>query len=238
MATNPSAVTSLRPQYDFPVPSLTDEFNSRGLVYQRIPEGSRVLDVGCDTGRFGQVLRQEKACVVHGVEAFVAAAEQARDHLDQVFVQTIKDESSFDPLWDYDVILFLDVLEHLQDPWAVLRGTYQALKPGGLLQLVVPNVAHLAVVKRLLMGRFDYAQHGTMDRTHLRWFTRSSLRNLLAESGFEQIEIQVTPAVPKLHKNRTVDRWILKQLTRLWPDQVGGSIVGRAVRPAQKPTRE
>lgn len=235
MAMNPEG-TSLRPQYDFPVPSLTDEFSSRSLVYQRIPEQARVLDVGCDTGRFGQVLRQEKGCTVHGIEAFPTAAEQAREHLDQVFMQAIEDETSFTELREYDVILFLDVLEHLRDPWAVLQGTYQALKPGGLLQVVVPNVAHLSIVRRLLMGRFEYAEHGTMDRTHLRWFTRSSLRDLLTESGFEQIEIQVTPAVPKLNKNKAIDRQILRWLTHFWPDQVGGSVIGRGLKPAEDPT--
>ncbi|WP_099104312.1 methionine biosynthesis protein MetW [Nostoc sp. 'Peltigera malacea cyanobiont' DB3992] len=77
-------VNTLRPIYDFPLPFLEDDYGSRGLVYRAIISGSRVLDIGCDTGRFGEVLRIQKNCTVDGVEPYLPAAEVAQTRLNQV----------------------------------------------------------------------------------------------------------------------------------------------------------
>lgn len=222
---------SLRPRYDFPLSSLEDDLNSRAVVFQHIPVDARVLDIGCDTGRFGQVLREKKNCVVHGIESFRDAAEDASTRLDHVFLRSVDSEDSLTDLSGYNVVLLLDVLEHLRDPWAVLRGVHGLLKPGGLLQIVVPNIAHLSVVKRLLLGRFDYTEHGTMDRTHLRWFTRSSLADLMKETGFVQVEIGIVPLIPRLDKRKPMQRRLIKLLGQMFPDQTAGSLIGCGRRP-------
>src|SRR6201999_4678964 len=103
-----------------------------------------------------------------------AAAAQAETRLTHVWRRSLDEPGAFEGLGPYDAVLFLDVLEHLYDPWGVLAAAVMALRPGGVVHAVVPNVAHVSVVRRLLLGRFDYADVGTMDRTHVRWFTRSS----------------------------------------------------------------
>jgi 2-polyprenyl-3-methyl-5-hydroxy-6-metoxy-1,4-benzoquinol methylase len=221
----------LRPNYDFALPSLEQDSGSRGLVYKAIHPGIHVLDVGCDTGRFGDELRKQKGCIVDGVEPYLPAAETARARLNQVFVRSIENEKSFDGLVDYDAILFMDVLEHLQNPWSVLKGAFKSLKPGGTIYVVVPNIAHISVVRRLLQGKFEYRDYGTMDRTHLRWFTRSSLRQSFEEAGFVNIDIKPLPRIPYLQENSLIEKFFIDYLVKIFPDQIGASLIGKGQRP-------
>ena len=94
----------------------------------------------------------------------------------------------------FDAIVFGDVLEHLNDPLAALRLAIASLAPAGLVLVSVPNVAHLFVRLSLLLGRFDYADRGILDRTHLRFFTRRTFLSLLAEAGLVVETLRVTPA--------------------------------------------
>jgi SAM-dependent methyltransferase len=85
----------------------------------------------------------------------------------------------------YDCVAFLDVLEHIPDPFAALIKARQALKPGGRVLLSVPNVGHWSVVWDLLEGRFDYLPVGILCTTHLRFFSRLGLQTLLQDAGLE-----------------------------------------------------
>lgn len=216
----------LRPGYDFQLPSLTSISNSRGLVFNAIVSGSYVLDVGCDTGRFGEVLRKQKNCIVDGIEPCATAAQSASNLLDRVFVQSVENERSFEGLEAYDAILFLDVLEHLVDPWSVLRGASKTLRPGGNIYVVVPNVAHISIVRRLLLGTFEYQKYGAMDRTHLRWFTRKSLKNALEDAGFIDIKIEGLISIPHLKNKSKTLSFFANQLGKIFPDMFSSSILG------------
>jgi 2-polyprenyl-3-methyl-5-hydroxy-6-metoxy-1,4-benzoquinol methylase len=219
---------ALRPVYDFELPLLEDDLGSRGFVYRLISSGSRVLDVGCDTGRFGEILKSQKQCTVDGIECDLASSMIAKTRLNQVFVRTIDGEESFNGLADYDAILFLDVIEHLRDPWSVIKGAMCALKPGGSIHIVVPNIAHFSVVRRLLRGEFEYDTHGTMDRTHIRWFTRQSLKKSLELAGYESVSINGIPQLPYLQNRSAFSIFITNQLLQFLPNQITGSIIGSA----------
>ncbi|MFM6371307.1 MAG: class I SAM-dependent methyltransferase, partial [Dolichospermum sp.] len=129
-------------------------------------------------------LIKQKKCIVDGVEPYEQAANTAKNNLNQVLIRQIVNEQSFEGLSNYDAVLFMDVLEHLIDIWAILRGAWQTLQPGGKIYIVVPNVAHVAVIRRLMKGEFEYSEYGTMDRTHLRWFTRKSLKKALERTSY------------------------------------------------------
>jgi hypothetical protein len=94
----------------------------------------------------------------------------------------------------YEAIVYGDVLEHLSDPLGVLLKLDQALTPGGVVVISVPNVAHVWVRLSLLVGRFDYVSRGILDRSHLRFFTRRTLLDLVGAAGLEVTELSVTPA--------------------------------------------
>jgi SAM-dependent methyltransferase len=225
---------SLRPKYDLELGDLAHDSGSRGRVFRALPGGSRVLDVGCDTGRLGDALKKLKGCAVDGMEPDPGAAGEARRRLDRVFAKSADEPGAFEGLGPYDAVLFLDVLEHLVDPWRALRGAASVLRPGGAVHVVAPNIAHVSVVRRLLTGRFEYADFGTMDRTHLRWFTRASLRACFEQAALERIDVTVIPIVPWLDASRAGGAAAARALGALLPDAFGGSLyaVGFAPVPA------
>lgn len=144
------------------------------------------LDIGCAGGLFGEGLRQAgvvKTC--DGVEPFDEAAVSARMHLRHVWSGTIESVRESIPWPDYDLVCMADVLEHLVDPWSALRLLHEHTRRECRLLLSVPNVRHYKVsLPLLLRDEFRYADHGIMDRTHLHFFTRSSLVESLDECGW------------------------------------------------------
>jgi methionine biosynthesis protein MetW len=146
-------------------------------VLDLVPRGSRVLDVGCAEGYLAAELAQ-RGCSVVGIEPDARAAAVARERGISVLEFDVE-EISLDAS-AFDVVLFVDVLEHLREPAPVLR---QALAAGSAI-VSIPNIAHWTARRELVRGRFPRADHGLFDRTHLRWFTRDSARELAADAGF------------------------------------------------------
>jgi 2-polyprenyl-3-methyl-5-hydroxy-6-metoxy-1,4-benzoquinol methylase len=84
----------------------------------------------------------------------------------------------------FDLILCLDVLEHMVDPWPCVEALRTRLALGGKLIISVPNVRCLKVLVPLgFQGRWSYRMDGILDRTHLRFFTRESALALATGSG-------------------------------------------------------
>lgn len=160
---------------------------NRRMLLERTPEGSRVLDVGCWSGFAGDHLMGVRRAVVDGVEPDTGSAQRAASRYRRVLCSNV--EPALDALIDegarYDVLLFMDVLEHLVDPRAVLERSLGVLAPGGRALVSIPNVANWWIRKELLLGRWDYRDNGIMDRTHLRFFTFTSAAALLHASGWQ-----------------------------------------------------
>ena len=150
-----------------------------------VPESARrILDVGCASGALGQALKARQWCEVIGIECVPEVADLARSALDQVYVGDVARIAPSLPEAHFDCIVMADVLEHLVDPGVVLTALRPCLAPGGRLVVSVPNVRHWSVVRGLLEGRWDYAEAGLLDRTHLRFFTRDSIERLLRTTGY------------------------------------------------------
>ena len=155
----------------------------RSEVAAVVPPG-RVLDVGCSRGAFGQQLK--RLCpsrAVFGIEP-TAAAEHAKARLDGVVKGWFPEDLPKE--WGkFDVLCFNDVLEHVVDPWGMLRASAPVLAPGGVVVASIPNVRYINVLLDLVVhGDWKYEQVGVLDRTHLRFFTKRSLERLFTESGF------------------------------------------------------
>ena len=165
--------------------------NSHTQLYNFIQEDSsgrksRVLEAGCSSGYFGEALKRA-GHEVWGVEMSANAAARAREKLHHVFVGSIEDFLACDAVKGvkFDYITFGDVLEHLIDPGKVLKDCRRILSPGGSMAASIPNVAHKAVRLMLLEGRWDYAEFGILDNTHLRFFTRNSIVEIFTKAGFQ-----------------------------------------------------
>jgi 2-polyprenyl-3-methyl-5-hydroxy-6-metoxy-1,4-benzoquinol methylase len=146
----------------------------------------RVLDVGCGQGGANQPLRAAGATEIVGIEILPEAAALAAERYDQVEVGDAQ-EALRRVGGSFDTILCYDVLEHLVDPEAVLsRLRALGAARGARLHISVPNARHYSLVRDLMLrGTFGYTEWGHRDATHLRWFTRRDMRDLLRESGWE-----------------------------------------------------
>jgi 2-polyprenyl-3-methyl-5-hydroxy-6-metoxy-1,4-benzoquinol methylase len=161
--------------------------NPRTIIAGWVSPGSRVLEVGPGNGVIGAHLRGAKGCYVAGVEFVPDAAAVAASRFDAMIVGSIEDPAILQRTAEhapYDAIIFADVLEHLVDPWQVLRQMRPLLGAQGQVLLSVPNIAHWTARLNLLLGRFDYTNGYLMDRTHLRWFTWRSARAMAMSCGY------------------------------------------------------
>ena len=95
-----------------------------------------------------------------------------------------------------DCLVMADVLEHLIDPWATLAAWRERCAPRAWAVMSIPNVSHTSVVAGLKRGRFDYADEGLLDRTHLRFFTRNAACEMVERAGFEILRMERTFTVP------------------------------------------
>lgn len=159
----------------------------RRELLDRVPEGAHILDVGCWSGFNGRHLIARRGAVVDGIEpvsemAQLAAPDYRTVHLTNV--EAALDGPLAEATASYDVVLMLDVLEHLVDPTVVLRRLRDVLRPGGVGLVSLPNVAHWSVRKELALGRFTYTPSGLLDATHLRFFTMSTGAELMAVAGW------------------------------------------------------
>lgn len=144
----------------------------------------RLLDVGCGAGAFGKVLKQSRKVEVWGVEPMSSHAAMAAPNLDHVVTGQF-DEGADLPEKTFDCIVFNDVLEHMVSPELALRYAKALLSPGGCVVASIPNVRHLMVIEDLVVhARWEYGECGILDRTHLRFFTRSSIVKLFRTEGY------------------------------------------------------
>ena len=157
-----------------------------------IPANARhVLEVGCGAGSLAKAFhaRQPAARYV-GVEISEAAAREADLSLDQLVHGDIEQPEVWAALdqarqgQGFDTLILDGVLERLRDPWQVLSTLRTQMADGGLCVACIPNVAHWSIVLQQLKGRWDYADAGPLDRTHLRFFTLDSAIELFRNAGW------------------------------------------------------
>ena len=167
---------------------------------------SRVLELGCSTGATGALLKEQPGVEVVGVEFDPGYAAKAARVLDQVVVHDLND-----PAWledvdgSFDCIVAADVLEHLVDPWTVLRRAVDRLTRDGHVVLSIPNVRHVHSLLGLAFGRWPYRERGTHDSTHLRFFTLREIRGLCAAAGL--VVADVTRSYRFFDRPSPVDRF-------------------------------
>jgi glycosyltransferase involved in cell wall biosynthesis/ubiquinone/menaquinone biosynthesis C-methylase UbiE len=177
---------------------------------------SRVLDVGCSGGRLAEFVRAAGHHVT-GIDYLeVPSVRERTDAFYQVDLQYgIPEEVGT----GFDVVIAGDIIEHLARPGAALREMGRVLRPGGQILLSVPNFGHWYPRARTAMGMFGYDRRGILDDTHLRFFTRATLRRLVRQAGFDILEERTT-GLPlgvvsemdgrRLRLLRRVDRGLVK----------------------------
>ena len=225
-------MTSGLPYFDKASP-----WSSHSLIaayLKHLPPQSKVLDVGTASGTLARMC-QNHSLRLFGVEPNPEWAGIASPLYEKIFIGSIQDaEDEF--LAGYDAIVLGDVLEHLSSPEAALQELVRLQSPGTFFFISVPNIANIWVRLNLLIGKFDYADRGILDRTHLRFFTRKTLVELLNRSGLEVLSIKPTPIPLELVSDFFLSvpgRWfhaVFAQLTSFLPTLFGYQFVVRATK--------
>jgi 2-polyprenyl-3-methyl-5-hydroxy-6-metoxy-1,4-benzoquinol methylase len=186
-------------------------------VFPALPETlGRVLDLGGGVGATSGALRR-----AHRASYVVLAdlvADQAVEGVDCRYSGDLEDEAFvrkvISEAGPFDTILALDILEHLRDPWSVVRLLHVGLAPKGVIVASVPNVNHYRLVLPLVLrGRYDLEDSGILDRTHLRWFARHGAVELMSQNGLE-IELVLPNIIPGGRRYRWLNRVTFGLLTR------------------------
>lgn len=146
----------------------------------------KVLDVGCGNGAFASIIKTQESAEVWGIELMKDEAEIAATVLDKVFIGPCEDFLEELPNNYFDVIYFNDVIEHLADPYSVLEIIKSKLSTNGVVISSIPNVRFYRTFSKVVFGKdWKYEDHGTMDKTHLRFFTSKSIKRMYKDLGYE-----------------------------------------------------
>jgi len=208
-----------------------DYYNSvRYDVVSIVPPGVQcVLEVGCGAGRTGALLRKRGVQKLIGVEINPLLRPFARPHYSELIVGDVEELDLAGILaQSLDCVLYPDVLEHLRDPWQVVRRHVEVLRPGGFVVASIPNVRYYKAVRELVLrGRWDYQDAGILDRGHLRFFTRTSIEHLFRSNGLDILKMETNLRGPHL----------LKFLNKLVLNRLLPFLVKQYLILAQKPDR-
>ncbi len=157
--------------------------------------GDRVFEGGVSSGYFARVL-VESGRRVDGHELDPAAAQEARSVCERVYEGDLQTFDTGELDCSYRLLLFGDTLEHIPDPVSVLHRLRDHLDDDGHLIVSMPNITNWTVRLQMLFGRFRYTDRGILDRTHLRFYTVSTLPEMLADAGYSVVRLQASVPVP------------------------------------------
>lgn len=184
-----------------------------GILRTLMPRNVRVLDVGCGTGSVTLIANSGKNNDVVAIEPDAERAALARARGLNV-VCGFLDDNFLETHGSFDVIVFADVLEHLPSPDAMLALALKGLNVGGIVIASVPNVAHWTLRLKLLFGQFDYKESGLCDATHLRWFTRRSIKALFNSHRLELLNLRYSAGLTLPVYQSRYAQFIPKRLLR------------------------
>lgn len=148
-------------------------------------EAKKILDIGCGAGATGLEILNRQECELFGIELNTLAGSFAKNYFQRIDIADIERfELPYEKAF-FDVIILADVLEHLKNPWQVVKNLSYYLKPSGSLVCSIPNITHAEALYPLLLGKWEYVDAGILDRTHLRFFTPQTVQSLFPSDLFE-----------------------------------------------------
>ncbi|MBA4389330.1 MAG: hypothetical protein C0399_00105 [Syntrophus sp. (in: bacteria)] len=193
---NPLRQSKQNSYYGFARPEVVE-----AIIKNNLPTG-KVLEIGCAGGATGKNLKERLPVQSYvGIDISPEAADIAKNYLDRVIVANIEktdlaSEHGLKP-GEFDLLLALDVLEHLYDPWDILAELSHYVKPGGYVVVSLPNIQNITIVQGLIKGNWQYQDAGILDATHLRFFTLEASIKMFSGAGLtiKSIEHVINPTL-------------------------------------------
>jgi 2-polyprenyl-3-methyl-5-hydroxy-6-metoxy-1,4-benzoquinol methylase len=176
-----------------------DGEDSLTKIIRFIRPGTKILELGPATGYLTRYMKEELNCCIDCIEISAQMAETAKAYSRKMLVADLDEtdlEAHFEPHF-YDYVILADVLEHLKKGEETLISCRNLLKADGRMILSIPNMAHASIIGSLLKGKFEYRDEGLLDKTHLRFFTRQSIEDLLEVCGFSAEVIETLQKLPE-----------------------------------------
>jgi 2-polyprenyl-3-methyl-5-hydroxy-6-metoxy-1,4-benzoquinol methylase/glycosyltransferase involved in cell wall biosynthesis len=179
------------------------------MALEMVPPGSRVLDLGCAGGYMAAIIKAQKRCRVVGVDVYPLPPDVVLDAFHQ---HDLNEGLPALDMRDFDVVLMLDVIEHLSHPEAFIQKLREAMKLTPTIKIIVStgNIGFVIARLMLLFGQFNYGKRGLLDLTHSRLFTFASLRRLFEQNGFHTLESRGVPAPYPLAVGGRLGRFLLR----------------------------
>ena len=179
--------------------AIPDYYNSVNYdLLKLIPKNlSIVVEIGCGAGALAKAYRSTNPHTRYlGIELSQVTADYAikNGRLDKIIVSNVEDVNIEDlevTEGRVDCIVYGDVLEHLVDPWKVLTMHYRYLNKDGIVLACIPNIAHWSIINNLMCGLWNYQEAGLLEKTHLRFFTLVSIKELFEHTGFRITDVRV-----------------------------------------------
>lgn len=190
-----------------------DTYTSRCKIFNLIPCESKVLEIGCGSGRLANLLSMRKKCLVYCVEKEPAMASIAKNKCVEMLNMDIETKELPYSIGFFDCIILGNVLEHMREPSNILAKLKKHLSENGFLIYSVPNIVNWHSRITIFFGEFEYAENGIFDRTHLHFYNLNSAKKLAEDAGYRIIWMDVTPSV-YLFKGKLNFLWY--RLAKLW----------------------
>jgi SAM-dependent methyltransferase len=172
-----------------------DNYTSRFKIFEQVPPNSIVLEIGCGSGMLANILTLKKKCRVYCVDKDPIISSFARGKcLDILNIDIENTELPYENRV-FDRIIIGNVLEHMIEPEQVLIRLKKYLKRDGLLIYSVPNIVNWHSRMTIFFGKFEYGDGTVFERSHLRFYTLRSAKNLAVDSGYRIIWLDVTPSI-------------------------------------------
>jgi 2-polyprenyl-3-methyl-5-hydroxy-6-metoxy-1,4-benzoquinol methylase len=154
-------------------------------VLRFVGRDKKVLEIGAGPGSITRPLQEISGCRVSAIEIDEKSVKILGEFCEQVWRRDLNDAGWADGIPDgaYDNVVIADVLEHIVDPWTLLRRASAFLRPGGSIVVSIPHASHAAILACLLNNDFDYRDWGLLDRTHIRFFSMKNIQALFERAG-------------------------------------------------------
>ena len=184
-----------------------------------INKEAKLLEIGTGSGdTAAYALSQGKCNWCCGIELCEQPANEAKQKIQQVIIGNIENLELDLPNSHFDILLMSEVLEHLADPWSVLRKIRPLMKPNSIVVAGSPNVCNRSVIWNLLQGIWKYEPNGIYDMTHLRWFSPDSYKKMFEDCGYTVDH--VGPAFPLRWKAKLLNKLTFQKFQHLLHSQI------------------